>query len=276
MNKKEYYHKKTILITGAASGIGKRFAEKVSEVADVKLVLWDRNPQLLSDLKLQIGDRAEVHIANVDISDPQRVVIASDHCMKLHLLPDIIINCAGIVIGKMFHEHTYDDIRNTLVINTEGSMYVVRAFINEMIERGSGHIVNLGSASGYIGNPRMSVYASSKWGVHGWAESLRIEMKKLKTDIHVTTVIPSYIDTGMFDGVKAPFLTPILKTDDIVDKMLKGIAAGKEEIKAPFIVRFVPLLKAVLPSFLFDWFAGNVLGVYKSMDSFKGRKPNSE
>ncbi|TVR33051.1 MAG: SDR family NAD(P)-dependent oxidoreductase [Balneolaceae bacterium] len=276
MNKKEYYHKKTILITGAASGIGKRFAEKVSEVADVKLVLWDRNPQLLSDLKLQIGDRAEVHIANVDISDPQRIVIASDQCMKQNLLPDIIINCAGVVIGKMFHEHTYDDIRNTIVINTEGSMYVVRAFINEMIERGSGHIVNLGSASGYIGNPRMSVYASSKWGVHGWAESLRIEMKKLKTGIHVTTVIPSYIDTGMFDGVKAPFLTPILKTDDIVDKMLKGIAAGKEEIKAPFIVRFVPLLKAVLPSFLFDWFAGNVLGVYKSMDSFKGRKPNSE
>ncbi len=276
MNKKEYYHKKTILITGAASGIGKRFAEKVSELSDVKLILWDRNPQLLSDLKLQIGDRAEVHIANVDISDPQRIVIASDHCMKQDLLPDIIINCAGVVIGKMFHEHTYDDIRNTIVINTEGSMYVVRAFINEMIERGSGHIVNLGSASGYIGNPRMSVYASSKWGVHGWAESLRIEMKKLKTGIHVTTVIPSYIDTGMFDGVKAPFLTPILKTDDIVDKMLKGIAAGKEEIKAPFIVRFVPLLKAVLPSSLFDWFAGNVLGVYKSMDSFKGRKPNSE
>lgn len=276
MNIQDYYHKKTILITGAASGIGKRFAERVSEVADVKLVLWDRNPQLLSDLKLQIEDRSEVHIANVDISDPKRVVNEAAHCIKEDLLPDIVINCAGIVIGKMFHEHTFNDIKNTIDVNTEGSMYVVRAFINEMIERGSGHVVNLGSASGYIGNPRMSVYASSKWGVHGWAESLRIEMKKLKTGIHITTVIPSYIDTGMFDGVKAPILTPILKTNDIVDIMLKGIAARKKEIKAPFIVRFVPLLKAVLPSSLFDWFAGNILGVYKSMDSFKGRKPNSE
>lgn len=276
MSINNYYHNKTVLITGAASGIGKRFAEKVSKFERIKLILWDRNPDLLRDLKSQLGDKVVVRITDIDISDKNRIALESDHLIKEEFVPDIIINCAGIVVGKFFHEHTADDIERTMVINSLGSMWVVHAFLSHMIDRKSGHIVNIGSASGYIGNPKMSVYASSKWGVHGWTESLRIEMKKLKTGIQVTTVIPSYIDTGMFDGVKAPLLTPILNTDDIVDKMLKGIAAGKKEIKAPFIVRFVPFLKAVLPSSLFDWLAGNVLGVYKSMDSFKGRKPNSE
>jgi short-subunit dehydrogenase len=179
------------------------------------------------------------------------------------------------VVGKNFHEHSYTQIEKTVQINTTGSMWVVRAFLNEMIERGSGHIVNLASASGYIGNPRMSVYAASKWAVLGWTESLQLEMKKLGAGVHVTAVIPSYIDTGMFDGVKAPLLVPILKTDDIVERMITGIAKNRRAIKAPFMVRFVPFLKSILPASAFDWLAGNVLGVYSSMDSFKGRKPKS-
>jgi all-trans-retinol dehydrogenase (NAD+) len=272
----DFYQNKTILITGAASGIGKRFAEKVTEIAGVTLILWDRNPDLLQELKSRLSSESEVHIAGIDISDNDRIHYESDHVIKENLLPDIIINCAGIVIGKFFHEHSPKEIDDTIRINTLGSMWVVHAFLGKMIERGSGHIVNIASASGYIGNPRMSVYASSKWAVLGWSESLRIEMDKLNTGVKVTSVIPSYIDTGMFDGVKAPLFTPIIRTDDIVRKMLKGIASGKKEIKAPFIVRFVPFLKATLPGSIFDWLAGNLLGVYSSMDTFKGRKPNSK
>jgi len=122
----------------------------------------------------------------------------------------------------------------------------------------------------------MSVYAASKWAVIGWSESLRLEMEKLETGVGVTAVIPSYIKTGMFDGVKAPILVPLLETDDIVDLMLKGIAARKRTIQAPFMVRLVPLIKAILPYKLFDWVAGNLLGVYKSMESFEGRTPKSK
>jgi short-subunit dehydrogenase len=120
----------------------------------------------------------------------------------------------------------------------------------------------------------MSVYAASKWAVLGWTESLYLEMKQNKTGIDITVVIPSYIDTGMFEGVKAPLLTPILTTEDIVDRMLKGIAKRKRSIKAPFMVRFTPLLKGILPAKLFDWIAGRVFGVYETMDSFKGREEN--
>ncbi len=276
MKIENYYQNKSILITGAASGIGKRFAEKISEQAETTLILWDRNPGDLKKIKSNLLNRAEVHISGVDISDSSHIQLEAERLIKQNLLPDIIINCAGIVVGKMFHEHAFSDIENTIVINSIGSMWVTNAFLDRMIGRGSGHIVNMASASGYIGNPRMSVYAASKWAVLGWTESLQIEMKKLNTGIRITAVIPSYINTGMFDGVRAPSLTPILETDEIVDRMIRGIAQGKRTIKAPFIVRFVPFLKSILPAFVFDWLAGNLLGVYRSMDTFKGRIPKSE
>lgn len=276
MNLKKAYHQKTILITGAASGIGRRFAERVAEEAEVSLVLWDRNPDLLDELKKDLTGKADVRIAGVDISDKLQVYYEGEHAMKEGLLPDIILNCAGVVTGKFFHEHLPGEVEKTVQINLLGSMWVVHAFLGAMIERGSGHVVNLASASGYIGNPRMSVYASSKWGVLGWSESLRVEMDALKTGIRVTAVCPSYIDTGMFEGVRAPKLVPLLKTDEVVERMLNDIARNKTIINMPFMVRFVPFLKAVLPFRMFDWLAGNVLGVYRSMDTFEGRKPRSD
>lgn len=272
---KSFYDNKTILITGAASGIGKCFAEKVAERSSATLILWDRNPVLLHDLKQSLPERSEVHVTGVDVRDPNAIQFEADHYIKENLLPDLLINCAGIVTGKMFHEYTFTEINNTIQINTTGSMWVTRAFINQMIARGSGRVVNIASASGYIGNPRMSVYAASKWAVIGWSESLRLEMEKLKTGVGVTVVIPSYIKTGMFEGVKAPLLVPLLDTEDIVERMLSGIAKRKRSIQAPLMVRFVPLIKAILPYRIFDWVAGNLLGVYKSMDSFEGREPKS-
>jgi len=268
----DYYKHKTILITGAASGIGKRFAEKVGEEPGVTLILWDLNSDALSKLAEKLREKCPVDKALIDITDSDHVEMEAERLIKQNRVPDIILNCAGVVTGKLFQEYKYYEIDKTLQVNVSGSMYVVRAFLNEMIERGSGHIVNLASASGYIGNPKMSVYAASKWAVLGWTESLYLEMKQNQTGIYVTAVIPSYIDTGMFEGVKAPLLTPILKTDEIVNRMLKGIAKQKRSIKAPFMVRLTPILKGVLPASVFDWIAGRIFGVYKTMDSFKGRK----
>lgn len=269
-----YYKHKTILITGAASGIGKRFAERVSEIDGVRLILWDLNSEVLNKIADQLREHCAVDKSIIDITDANRVELEAERLIKQNWIPDLILNCAGIVTGKLFHAHQYHEIDKTLRVNVSGSMYVVRAFLKRMIERGSGHVINMASASGYIGNPRMSVYAASKWAVLGWTESLYLEMKQNQTGIDVTAVIPSYIDTGMFEGVKAPLLTPILSTEDIVDRMLKGISKRKREIRAPFMVRFTPLLKGILPSSVFDWLAGRIFGVYKTMESFKGRQEN--
>lgn len=267
-----FYTGKTILITGAASGIGKLFAETVAARYDLSsLILWDRNEDQLLEIKKQLKGTVPVETAGIDVMNFAAIQAVADTYRERGLLPDIIINSAGIVVGKMFHEHTPQEIERTLMINAAGSMWVTHAFLSDFVKRGNGVIVNIGSASAYIGNPRMSVYASSKWAVHGWSESLRLEMASLGSKIQICTVIPSYIDTGMFEGVKAPLFVPILKPEEIVEKMIVGIAKGRREIKAPFMVHLVPLLKALLPAALFDWLAGSVLGVYRSMDNFKGK-----
>ena len=271
-----YFEDKSILITGAASGIGRRFAEKVASEGVSRLILWDRNPDILEEVAAGIGEQCEVITHDVDVSSKESVTTHASMLSNDEVLPDVILNCAGIVVGKMFHEHTMDDIQRTMDINTTGSMWVVHAFLESMIKRGSGHVVNLASASGYIGNPRMSVYAASKWSIIGWTESLRLEMDKLNTGICVTSVVPSYIKTGMFDGVKPPILVPLLETDQMVEMMIKGISRKKNKIEAPFMVRFVPLIKSVLPAAAFDWVAGNLLGVYRSMESFTGRDKGKE
>ncbi len=267
----KYYQNKTILITGAASGIGKLFAERVSEVTGVRLILWDISAKSLQKMEDELAPKTKVVICELDVTDSGQVEREANHIMGQKIIPDLILNCAGIVSGKLFHQYSYQEIEQTLNVNVTGSMNVVRAFLNEMIHRGTGHIVNLASASGYIGNPRMSVYAASKWAVMGWTESLYLEMKEHQTEVNVTAVVPSYINTGMFEGVKAPLLTPILETDDIVERMLRGIAKRKRTIQAPFMVRFTPFLKGILPASVFDWVAGRIFGVYKTMDSFKGR-----
>ncbi|MGH8711662.1 MAG: SDR family NAD(P)-dependent oxidoreductase, partial [Burkholderiales bacterium] len=142
-----------------------------------------------------------------------------------------------------------------------------------MMEKREGRIVNMASAAGLISNPKMSVYCASKWAVNGWSDSLRLELEqKGYYNICVTTVTPGYVNTGMFEGAKAPLLTPILKPEPFVQKVWESMKKGKVVVRSPWTVYLVAIMKGVLPIRLFDFIFGNIFGVYKSMDEFKGHK----
>jgi short-subunit dehydrogenase len=134
-------------------------------------------------------------------------------------------------------------------------------------------IVNIASAAGMLSNPKMSVYASSKWALIGWSDSVRLELKREGfTNVAVTTVAPSYISTGMFEGVKGPLMTPIMKPEYVVDRVWAAMISGKSFLMLPWSVHLSKLLKGLLPQGAFDWIASNIFHVYNSMDEFVGRK----
>lgn len=261
-----------VLITGGAQGIGKMLGEKCLREGAKNLIIWDINERNIEDtiLYFQRLGYPNVHTFCVDVSDNSDIEKAATEVLLEIGNVDILFNNAGIIVGKMFWEHTAEEIDRTIQINVNGVLHTTRVFIKEMIKQKRGHVINIASAAGIISNKKMSAYVASKWAVKGWSDSLRMELESLEGDLHVTTVCPSYINTGMFEGVKAPFLFPLLEPEDITDQIIDAVKKNKIFLLAPDFLNLIPFLKGILPTRLFD-IAADFLGVYTSMEDFKGR-----
>jgi all-trans-retinol dehydrogenase (NAD+) len=266
------FKSKTVLVTGGASGIGYLMGKMALEEGADTLIIWDIHVEAMQRAKDSLQQKTcQVHSFRVDVADAESVQKAVEQCIADGLLPDILILNAGVVSGKYFHEHLPGEIEKTIGVNVLGCMLVTHAFLPVIMANGHGHIVVIASAAGMLSNPRMAAYAGSKWAVLGWAESLRIEMQQLKTGVHVTTVTPSYIDTGMFAGARVNPLLPNLSPETAARKIIKGIKQNSIFVRMPALVYLLPIIKGLLPTKWFDLFVGRWLGVYKSMDHFSGR-----
>ncbi len=265
------FKNKHILITGGAGGIGFLMGREALECNAKKLIIWDISEDNISNCQNSLSDYSNrVFIYKVDISNPDQVYQTAEQVLADHHHIDILINNAGTVVGGDFSTHDRVDIERLIQINLLGTMHTTRTFINSMINRRKGHIVNISSAAGRMANPKMSVYAGSKWGVIGWSESLRLELEP-HPNINVTTVEPSYINTGLFEGVSPPVLTPLLDAEKIAKKIISAVQKDKIHLREPFMVKILPFLKGILPTRFFDFLAGRLFQVYHSMDTFKGR-----
>jgi short-subunit dehydrogenase len=260
---------KTVLITGGASGIGKIMGRIVLERGAI-LLIWDIDQSKIDKTVAEFSLLGNVSGYRVDVSNPDMVKEVTSKVKTDHGVVDVLINNAGIVVGKYFHEHSTNDILRTMDINATAPMLVAQQFLPGMMSQNSGHICNIASSAGLISNPRMSVYAASKWSVIGWSDSLRIEMQQLKKSIGVTTVTPYYINTGMFDGVKSRI--PILNPEKVATRIIKAIENNRIILSMPWSMHFVRFSQGTLPIGLFDWFVGKILGIYKTMDHFKGHQ----
>ena len=263
---------RSVLITGGAAGIGKLIAGKCLKEGAYKVILWDINEANLQETAAYFASKGyDVMTDVVDVADVNDIVRAAEALKENIGTIDILFNNAGIVVGKSFDKHSHRDISKTIDINVSGVMHVALEFLPGMIDQNEGHIINIASAAGLIPNPNMSVYAASKWAVVGWSESLRLEQEENNTGVKVTTVMPSYINTGMFDGVKSPVLTPIMEPEFIVEKIMQAVKNDEIVLMEPFMTKTIPLLRGILPTRAFDFIAGKIFGVYKTMDNFKGK-----
>lgn len=260
---------KNVLITGGGSGIGKLMARIFLEKG-AQVILWDIDQNNLNKSISDFSGLGKISGYPVDVANRDQVKLNAAKIIEIYGNIDILINNAGVVVGKFFHEHSVEEIDRTMSINSNAPMYITREFLPQMLKRNTGHICNIASSAGLISNPKMSVYAASKWAVTGWSDSLRLEMQQLKKDIRVTTVTPYYINTGMFEGVKS--IVPVLKPEIVAQKIVKAIEDDRIFLSMPWSVRFVRFSQGLFPIWFFDWFVGRVMGVYNSMDHFTGRK----
>lgn len=262
---------KKVLITGGASGIGKMMAIKLAKRGAV-IVIVDLNIEAAKLVAQEIkSSGGKAYALHANLGDLETLKKCKSEVSALGLTIDVLINNAGVVFGGEFEKLSLDKHLLTYRINVDGMVALTHLFFNDLRLSQDANIVNIASASGFIGLPYGTTYSSSKWAVIGFSESLRLELIERKiTNIHVTTVCPSYISTGMFAGVKAPLLLPWLKPETIVEKIIYGIENNSPFIKEPFVVKWVDLLKGILPLRLFT-FINKVTGVSTSMTHWKGR-----
>ena len=268
-----------VLITGAAMGMGRLYAERAVAERAAAVVLWDMDAAALEATRAELSARGARVLAQViDVSSAPAVAEAALRVQAEVGTPDVVINNAGVVRGKPFWEHDpLTDTEFVIRVNVLGPMHVTRAFLPAMIAAGNeARILNVASASGLLSVPRMTVYTGSKWALIGWSDSLRLELKRAgHGHVRVTTLIPGYIKTGMFAGARAPLMTPLLEPAHVVDRAWAVMKAGRPRLMMPWTVALSGALRGLLPLPLWDWLAGRVFKVYSSMDAFTGRKPGS-
>jgi len=179
------------LVTGASRGIGLAVADELraagAHVVRLARSLHDASGDRLTDLQC-------------DVTRPGDVDRAVGRVVADLGVPDIVVNNAGIFLIKALQDTTAADFTATLATNLTGPFLLARALVPRMVERGSGHLVTIGSISDYIGFPGSTAYAASKFGLRGMHEVIRAETAK--TGVRTTLVSPGPVDTDIWDDVK--------------------------------------------------------------------------
>ena len=184
---------KIALITGATSGIGKATAIAFSQ-KNIDLILCGRNAKVLSELKNELSSQVKVTTLNFDIRDKKAVFEQIESLKSPFDKIDILINNAGNAHGMdPIQDGSTDDWDAMLDINVKGLLYVSKAIIPGMIERQSGHIINIGSTAGKEVYPNGNVYCASKFAVDAINQGMRIDLNK--TGIKVGAVNPGLTQT---------------------------------------------------------------------------------
>jgi len=264
---------KHVLITGGASGIGRRLVLRCAEMgAAVTILDLDEAGATAAAAEAAALGPGPVRGFACDVGDPAQVAARAAEVVAAQGPVDILVNNAGVVSGKPLLELSDEHIERTFRVNTLALFWTTKAFLPAMVARGSGHIVTVASAAGLIGSPRETDYAASKFAAVGFNEALRLELKRSAPGVKTTVIRPFYIDTGMFAGVKTrfPLLLPILKEANVTERILRAIQHNAPQLDMPLMVRTVPLMR-LLPVWAFDGLA-DFFGITAAMDEFTGRE----
>ena len=258
-----------ILITGAASGFGRLMALMMAKKGG-EMVLWDIDEQGLTKVVEEITGFGGSAIGMVcDLRQREDIEAKAAKVLESSAI-DILINNAGIVSGSNFLDLKPQQIEATFDVNTLALFWTTRCFLPAMLEKNSGHVVTIASAGGLVGTAQLVDYCSSKFAAVGFDESLRAELRSLKSKVRTTVVCPFFANTGMFEGVRSRFiLLPVLKPHKVASRAVKAISKNRRRVIMPLFV-YTSFVCRILPVWMCDKIM-DILGINRSMTNFSGR-----
>lgn len=186
---------KIVLITGATSGIGMACARKFAENGD-KLILTGRNKQVLTEIRQELTAKGtEVLTLLFDVRDREKAKQYLEELPKEWQEIDVVVNNAGLALGlEPEYEGDFDDWDTMIDTNIKGLLTITRLIVPKMVERNSGHIINIGSVAGDAAYAGGNVYCATKAAVKALSDGLRIDVAH--TAVRVTNLKPGLVETN--------------------------------------------------------------------------------
>ncbi|MFN2561524.1 MAG: SDR family oxidoreductase [Jatrophihabitans sp.] len=253
---------KRVLITGAASGIGRAVATAAGQ-AGAQLVLTDRNAELLAQAAAELT-AAGAHVAvthAADVSDLTQVRTLADAVHAQGGNVDVVMNVAGIAawgtVDRLEHRHW----QAMVDVNLMGPIHVIECFLPPMIAAGrGGHLVNVSSAAGLIGLPWHAAYSASKFGLRGVSEVLRFDLRQHR--IGVSLVCPGGVATPLTDTIEiagvdqtgrrfarmqAHFRKRAVTPEQVAAAILRGVRHNRYLVYTSRDIQAIHLLQRVFP-----------------------------
>jgi NADP-dependent 3-hydroxy acid dehydrogenase YdfG len=251
----------TVVITGAGSGIGRAFAQRLSAHGS-PVAIVDVNGEALEETAASLP--GPVLSRTVDVRDlAAQTQFAADVAEWAPAPIGMVFNNAGVALASFVAEASPEDDDWLISINFGGVVNGVRAFLPILLEQDSGAIVNMSSVMGLVGAPSQSAYCSAKFAVRGFTEALRHELRG--TGVRAATVLPGGVKTNLMrtakvhsdprgrgrsaDEIAAEFETIARSTPARAAEVIhKGVDAGKARIFVGYEARAVDLIARLAPN----------------------------
>ncbi|AKU15112.1 SDR family NAD(P)-dependent oxidoreductase [Luteipulveratus mongoliensis] len=268
----------TAVLTGAASGMGEEMSYQLAD-RGCDLVLIDRDAERLKDVESTIRAKHPdlgVDVLVADLSDIDALPALAASILQLH--PDItlLINNAGVALGGEFLHATAEEFDWVMDVNFRAPVALTRLLLPTLLETQGSHVVNVSSLFGLIAPPGQTAYASSKFAIRGFSESLRHE---LDGKVGVTTVHPGGIKTRIAESARIASGAPASQVARgkegfaklltyPADKAAAQILAGVEKRKPRVLIAY----SAVVPDVLARLFPASYLSVMNRLQPSASRK----
>ncbi len=249
---------KNAYITGGSSGIGLAAAKQLAALG-ANIIVFARTRERLDAAAAEINEQRlsegqKVSPVQVDVGDHEKVHQIMERAVLEFGPPDLLINCAGKAYPHYFEEISYEHFDQTMKTNLYGMWNTTSALVPVMKRRG-GHIVNVSSMAGFIGIFGYTAYCASKFGVIGFSEALRSELKG--HGIGVSVLCPPDTDTPGFaaenktkpeETKEASKGARLMSPDEVARQLIAGIKKGEPMIIPGFDGKLTWRLKRFLPA----------------------------
>jgi uncharacterized protein len=243
---------KIVLVTGASSGIGRQVSLDFSGHGARSIILVARSRSKLEDLEKTISRKFNIKtiIYPCDVSKKSEVEQMGREILDKCGHVDVLVNNAGFGLYGKVQNQSIEQIESVTFTNYLGVVYCTKVFLDSMIARKSGHIVNLASVAASFGVAGLSAYCASKYAVLGFSESLSQELHG--TGVGLTVVSPMGVKTNFFNnssfGGRIPYYNGfMLKTNTVSNAVLAAANSHRLEIIVPFYMRAGVWLKHTIP-----------------------------